>query len=84
MQQLVIWVGAVTGGLWGLLTAINSNERLSAGRTLRSGYLLGVERSNQESEARDAALPDNHSAVRPRDWTPSIPDQLLGDLEGRR
>jgi hypothetical protein len=84
MQQLVIWVGAVTGGLWGLLTAINSNERLSAGRTLRSGYLLGVERSNQESEARDAALPDNHSAVRPRDWTPSLPDQLLGDLEGRR
>ena len=28
------WAGAVIGGLWGLLRAINANERLSAGRTL--------------------------------------------------
>ncbi len=28
------WAGAVLGGLWGLLRAINSNERLGAGRTL--------------------------------------------------
>jgi len=28
------WVGAVIGGLWGLLRAINTDERLSAGRTL--------------------------------------------------
>jgi hypothetical protein len=41
-----------------------------------------VERSNQESEARDATLPDNHSAVRPRDWAPSLPDQLLGIWKG--
>ena len=26
------WVGAVIGGLWSLLRAINSNERLEAGR----------------------------------------------------
>ena len=30
MQQLVIWAGAVIGALWGLLKAINTNERLSA------------------------------------------------------
>jgi hypothetical protein len=34
MQQLVIWAGAIIGGLWGLLRAINTNERLSASRTL--------------------------------------------------
>jgi hypothetical protein len=34
MQQLVIGAGAIKGGLWGLLRAINSNERLSARRTL--------------------------------------------------
>jgi len=28
------WLGAVIGGLWGLLRAINTNERLGAGRTL--------------------------------------------------
>jgi hypothetical protein len=28
------WAGAVIGGLWGLLRAINTNERLSASRTL--------------------------------------------------
>ena len=28
------WAGAVLGGLWGLLRAMNSNERLGAGRTL--------------------------------------------------
>jgi hypothetical protein len=28
------WGGAVIGGLWGLLRAINTNERLSASRTL--------------------------------------------------
>ena len=28
------WAGAVIGGLWGLLRAINTNERSSAGRTL--------------------------------------------------
>ena len=27
------WIGAVIGGLWGLLRAVNSNERLGAGRT---------------------------------------------------
>jgi len=26
------WIGAVLGGLWGLLRAVNSNERLGAGR----------------------------------------------------
>lgn len=26
------WAGAVIGGLWGLLRAVNSNERLGAGR----------------------------------------------------
>src|SRR5215213_1732363 len=26
------WIGAVIGGLWGLLRAVNSNERLGAGR----------------------------------------------------
>ena len=26
------WVGAVIGGLWGLLRAVNSNERLAMGR----------------------------------------------------
>jgi hypothetical protein len=34
MQQLVIWAGAVIGALWGLLRAINTNEKLSAARTL--------------------------------------------------
>jgi hypothetical protein len=42
------WAGAVIGGLWGLLRAINANERLSAGGTLSPGHLRGVERSNQE------------------------------------
>ena len=28
------WAGAVIGGLWGLLRAVNANERLSAGGTL--------------------------------------------------
>jgi hypothetical protein len=28
------WAGAVMGGLWGLLRAVNANERLSEGRTL--------------------------------------------------
>jgi hypothetical protein len=27
------WLGAVIGGLWGLLRAVNSNERMGAGRT---------------------------------------------------
>ena len=27
------WLGAVVGGLWGLLRALNSNERLAMGRT---------------------------------------------------
>ena len=27
------WIGAVIGGLWGLLRAVNSNERLGAART---------------------------------------------------
>lgn len=27
------WVGALIGGLWGLLRAVNSNERLGAART---------------------------------------------------
>ena len=27
------WAGTVIGGLWGLLRAINANERLSAGMT---------------------------------------------------
>lgn len=27
------WAGALIGGLWGLLRAINTNERLSAGGT---------------------------------------------------
>jgi hypothetical protein len=27
------WIGAVIGGLWGLLRAVNSNERLEAART---------------------------------------------------
>jgi hypothetical protein len=26
------WIGAVIGGLWGLLRAVNSNERLEGGR----------------------------------------------------
>jgi hypothetical protein len=26
------WIGAVIGGLWGLLRAVNSNKRLGAGR----------------------------------------------------
>jgi hypothetical protein len=26
------WIGAVIGGLWGLLRAVNANERLGAGR----------------------------------------------------
>jgi hypothetical protein len=26
------WIGAVVGGLWGLLRAVNSNERLTAAR----------------------------------------------------
>ena len=26
------WIGAVIGGLWGLLRAVNSNERLGASR----------------------------------------------------
>ena len=29
------WDGAVIGGLWGLLRAVNSNERLGAGRRVR-------------------------------------------------
>jgi len=30
--DILFWVGAVIGGLWGLLRAVNSNERLGAGR----------------------------------------------------
>ena len=26
------WIGAVIGGVWGLLRAVNSNERIGAGR----------------------------------------------------
>jgi hypothetical protein len=30
------WAGAVFGGLWGILRAVNSNERLAAGRARRA------------------------------------------------
>jgi hypothetical protein len=30
------WAGAAIGGLWGLLRAVNSNERLATGRAQRA------------------------------------------------
>jgi len=44
------WAGAVIGGLWGLLRAVNSNERLEAGR-LRNGDGRNAKRSRRKEGA---------------------------------